>query len=175
MLAAMKPLSILAALVISLVLVAGAPLPRLKVSDNKRFLVTADGKPFFYLGDTAWELFHRLAREEAEAYLKNRAPKGFTHIPAVILAEEDGLHAPNANGDVPLIGDDPAKPNEKYFEHVDFIVKRAGELGLYIGMLPTWGDKWNLGKRTGPEIFTPENAGSYARWLAMRYKTATNI
>jgi hypothetical protein len=32
----------------------------LKVSDNQRFLVMADGKPFFWTGDTAWELFHRL-------------------------------------------------------------------------------------------------------------------
>ncbi len=30
-------------------------LPRLVVSDNKRFLATADGRPFFWLGDTAWE------------------------------------------------------------------------------------------------------------------------
>ena len=29
--------------------------PRLKVSGNKRFLVYEDGKPFFWLGDTAWE------------------------------------------------------------------------------------------------------------------------
>ena len=42
-------------------------LPRLKVSENQRFLVKEDGKPFFYLGDTAWELFHRLNREEADA------------------------------------------------------------------------------------------------------------
>ena len=41
-------------------LTALAQVPQLKVSENKRFLVTADGKPFFYLGDTAWELFHRL-------------------------------------------------------------------------------------------------------------------
>ncbi len=47
-------------------------LPRIKVSDNQRFL-TADGKPFFWLGDTAWELFHRLNREEAVAYLDARA------------------------------------------------------------------------------------------------------
>jgi hypothetical protein len=40
-------------------------LPRLKVSDNHRFLVTQDGKPFFYLADTAWELFHRLDRQQA--------------------------------------------------------------------------------------------------------------
>ena len=46
----MKSLPVLLALAISLGLApAAAPLPRLKVSDNKRFLVTADGKPFFYL------------------------------------------------------------------------------------------------------------------------------
>ena len=49
-----------------------AAAPVLKVSENKRFLVTEDGQPFFYLGDTAWELFHRLNREEADAYLRER-------------------------------------------------------------------------------------------------------
>ena len=41
---------------------ASGSLPVLKVSDNRRFLVTADDRPFFWLGDTAWELFHRLNR-----------------------------------------------------------------------------------------------------------------
>ncbi|MBE3068735.1 MAG: DUF4038 domain-containing protein, partial [Planctomycetes bacterium] len=41
----------------------------LKVSANRRFLVHADGTPFFYLADTAWELFHKLEREEADRYL----------------------------------------------------------------------------------------------------------
>ncbi|MBA4056420.1 MAG: hypothetical protein C0490_17020, partial [Marivirga sp.] len=58
---------------------------QLRVSSNQRFLQTADGKPFFWLGDTAWELFHRLSREEADKYLKNRADKGFTVIQAVVL------------------------------------------------------------------------------------------
>lgn len=31
---------------------------RLRVSSNGHFLEYADGCPFFYLGDTAWELFH---------------------------------------------------------------------------------------------------------------------
>lgn len=62
---------------------AAATAPRLKVSENKRFLVYADGKPFFWLGDTAWELFHRSSREEADRYLENRARKGFTVIQAV--------------------------------------------------------------------------------------------
>src|SRR5687768_5232210 len=78
-----------------LLLMVATSVSQLKVSENKRFLVTADGKPFFWLGDTAWELFHRLTREEAEKYLKNRADKGFTVIQAVVLAELDGLHDPN--------------------------------------------------------------------------------
>ena len=76
----------------------------LKVSDNKRFLVDEDGRPFFYLGDTAWELFHRLTLEEARYYLNDRATKHFTVIQAVVLAEIDGLHVPNMNGDTPLYG-----------------------------------------------------------------------
>jgi hypothetical protein len=52
---------------------APAAAPRLKASGNHRFLVKEDGAPFFYLGDTAWELFHRLNREEADQYLENRA------------------------------------------------------------------------------------------------------
>ncbi|GEM_PF-3683377 len=38
--------------------------PVLRVSSNGRYLVYSDGTPFFWLGDTAWELFHRLNRTE---------------------------------------------------------------------------------------------------------------
>lgn len=157
-------------------LFAYTSIAQLKVSDNKRFLVTADGKPFFWLGDTAWELFHRLTREEAEKYLKNRADKGFTVIQAVALAELDGLHDPNPYGEIPLENDDPAKPREAYFQHVDFIINKAAELGLHIGLLPTWGDKvikdrWGA----GPEIFNTENAKVYGRWIGNRYKNKNII
>ncbi len=148
-----------------------AALPDLKVSANKRFLVTADGKPFFYLGDTAWELFHRLNREEATIYLENRARKGFTVIQAVALAELDGLKDPNPYGHLPLTDSDPLRPEPKYWEHVDFIVNKANSLGLYIGFLPTWGDKWNNRGR-GPEAFTAANAEAYGQWLGHRYRDA---
>ena len=141
----------------------------LKISSDHRFIITSDGKPFFYLGDTAWELFHRLNREEADQYLENRAAKGFTVIQAVVLAELDGLRDSNPYGEVPLIDLDPRKPNEKYFEHVDYIVNKAESLGMFIGMLPTWGDKFNIKWGQGPEIFTPENAYDFGRFLGNRY------
>lgn len=149
---------------------------QLQVSDNKRFLQTTNGKPFFWLGDTAWELFHRLNREEAEKYLKNRADKGFNVIQAVALAELDGLYDPNPYGEIPLDNDDPTKPREAYFQHVDFIIRKAEQLGLYIGLLPTWGDKVFKDKwGAGPEIFNTENAKVYGRWIGNRYKTQRNI
>jgi len=147
----------------------------LKVSENKRFLVHADGTPFFWLGDTAWELFHRLGREDAERYLENRRAKRFTVIQAVALAELDGLHDPNPYGQKPLEQDDPLKPNEEYWKHVDWIVKKAEEKGLYIGLLPTWGDKVTKMWGVGPEIFSVENARAYGKWIASRYKDAPNI
>jgi hypothetical protein len=159
-------------LLIVLLLQAGtAAAQRLRVSDNQRYLVKQDGTPFFYLGDTAWELFHRLNREETDRYLKNRADKGYTVIQAVALAEVNGLRDPNPYGHVPLIDEDPTKPNDAYFQHVDYIVNKAEELGLTIGMLPTWGDKvfkerWGV----GPEIFNPQNARVYGEYVGRRYK-----
>jgi Protein of unknown function (DUF4038)/Putative collagen-binding domain of a collagenase len=151
--------------------------PRLKVSENKRFLVYEDGKPFFWLGDTAWELFHRLNREDAERYLKNRADKGFTVIQAVAIAELDGHSDPNAYGHLPLIDLDPTKPAVKegpandYWDLVDYIVDKANALGLTIGFLPTWGRYWHdKTKETGKPLFTMANAEVYGEWLGKRYK-----
>ncbi len=87
-----------------------------------------------------------------------------------MLAELDGLHAPNPYGHKPLLDDDPARPNEDYFQHVDFIVDRAAELGLFIGMLPSWGDKVNKKWGAGPVVFTPENAVVYGEFLGRRYR-----
>ncbi len=142
----------------------------LRVSENKRYLETETGKPFLWIGDTAWELFHKLNREDAQMYLKNRAEKGFSVIQAVVIAEMDGLKTPNAYGETPLIGLNPETPNEKYFEHVDFIVNEAQKLGLFIGMLPTWGDKVTDAHGGGPVIFNETNARIYGDFLGKRYK-----
>jgi hypothetical protein len=167
----MTPLRLWFVLLLAALPVCGA-LPQLHVSDNHRFLVRQDGRPFFYLGDTAWELFHRLSREEAERYLRDRADQGFTVIQAVVLAELDGLGKPNPYGHRPLRNNDPLQPEEDYFRDVDWIVAKANSLGLYIGLLPTWGDKWNKKWGAGPEIFTPENAAAYGEWIGRRYKDA---
>lgn len=151
-------------------------LPRIRVSDNGRFLATETGAPFFWLADTAWELFHRLTREEAAHYFATRQRQRFNVIQAVALAEFDGLRTPNAYGDLPLINDDPTQPNERYFAYLDELIKLAAAHDLYIGLLPTWGDKVNhrqWGK--GPVVFNEANAHVYGRYLGKRYGGQSNV
>jgi len=159
-------------------------LSRLRVDETGRYLANEDGTPFFWLGDTAWELFHKLSREEADHYLRNRASLGFTVIQAVALAEFEGVTTDNAYGRRPLRVDaagmpDPCQPDiggeYDYWQHVDYVVERAGELGLHIALLPTWGDKFNLMWGKGPVIFNEANARAYGQWLGTRYRHATNI
>ncbi len=141
----------------------------IRVSENKRYLVKADGTPFFYLADTAWELFYRLDREQADQYLKNRVQKGFTVIQAVVLEVRRCVIEANAYGHLPFKDNNPLKPVEAYFKHVDYIVNKAEELGLVIGMLPTWGCYWS---ENNPEqiIFNETNARSYGEYIGKRYK-----
>ncbi len=145
---------------------------RLKVSSNHRFLVTTDDRPFFWLGDTAWELFHRLDRTEAELYLADRAAKGFTVIQAVALAELDGLKVPNQQGHLPLLAEGYLVPEVKegpdndYWDDVEWTIRLAGQKGLYVGLLPLWAK------------YRPADTGTcerYGRFIGERFKNQSNI
>ncbi|MEM7574845.1 MAG: DUF4038 domain-containing protein [Bacteroidota bacterium] len=143
----------------------------LAVSESGTHLIYADdASPFFYLADTAWELLHRLDLRESKHYLQQRAKDGFNVIQCVFLAELEGIRTPNRNGDFALIDGDPTRINPAYLEQVDAVLAEAERLGLYLGLLPTWGDKFNLKWGVGPEIFTPENAEIFGRLLAEHYR-----
>lgn len=150
---------------------------RICVSDNHRFLQLSDGTPFFYLGDTAWELFHRLDRDEAEFYLRDRALKGFNLIQAVLISEFNGDETPNIYGYLPISEHDPLRPlvidgEYDYWDHVDYVVYKANSLGLTIALLPTWGSFWG---DTNKKIFFEQNAEIYGKFIGNRYKDADVI
>ena len=148
---------------------------RIIASPDGHYLQHANGQPFFWLGDTAWELFHRLTLKEIIQYLNNRKSKGFNVIQAVALAEFNGLAVPNRNGALPLINQNPETPNEEYFRFIDTVVTLARSRGMYIGLLPTWGDKVTLLWGTGPVVFTQDNAYKYGSWIGRRYKESPNV
>lgn len=174
-------------LTLLLVFICNFTYSQIKVSSNGRYLETKDGKPFYWLGDTAWELFHRLTREEAEEYLETRRKQGYNVLQAVALAEMNGIREPNRYGKLPLVNEDPTQlavtpgndPDNKdeydYWDHVDFVINKAAEKGMYIGLLPTWGDKVAHLWGEGPIIFNEKNAGIFGATLAKRYSDNWNI
>jgi hypothetical protein len=148
---------------------------RLRVSADGHFLETTNDRPFFWLGDTGWELFHRLDFEEIQTYLNDRYAKGFNVIQAVILAEFDGIKKPNRYGALPLNNFNIETPNPRYFQLVDTVVKMAAQKDMFMCLLPTWGDKVTPKWGTGPVIFNEKNAYTYGKWLGNRYKDDENI
>jgi hypothetical protein len=146
----------------------------IRVGPDGRYFVDASGQPFFWLGDTAWPLFAQYTRAEAEAYLDNRAEKGFTVIQGVLAwgggtGYEEKAPGPNYAGDPPWLAG-PAKPNPDYFAHVDHLVGYAAARGLILAMLPTWGYYVN-----DVDAFDAVSARAYGRWLGERYKDAPNV
>src|SRR5436190_269100 len=93
------------------------------------------GTPFFYLGENVETLFWRLTREETDYYLKDRAAKGFSVVLAQIVSKLN-LHDPNAYGEIAFLGGDISRPNEKYFQHIDWVVERARSYGLRVALAP---------------------------------------
>jgi len=142
---------------------------RLQVSPNGHFLQYADGMPFFWLGDTGWDLFRKLKKEEVEKYLENRKQKGFNVIQAVILSDY-----PNKYGNRSFKDHDPLQAVEDYFELVDWTVKKALQKQMFMALLPTWGDKVTGSRREAP-LLNEANAYAYGSFLGKRYKDDPNI
>ncbi|WP_240755329.1 glycoside hydrolase family 140 protein [Pedobacter sp. SYP-B3415] len=152
--------------------------PWLSVSENRRFLTTGDGKPFFWLGDTGWLLFRKLKREEANEYLDDRRKKGFNVIQVMVIHD---LPQMNAYGDSaisrndlsrPLLtkGSDPADSLQyDYWDHADYIIDLAAKKGLYMALVPVWGSNVKSGK------VTAQQGAAFAEFLAKRYRNRWNI
>ncbi len=51
--------------------------PPLRISENHRYLIDAQDRPFLLQGDAAWSLIANTTKEEAIHYLDNRRAKGF--------------------------------------------------------------------------------------------------
>jgi hypothetical protein len=151
---------------------------KIAVSANGRFFQYKDGRPFFWLGDTAWNLFQRLDRDETERYLENRRLKGFNVIQAVAFHGSgeknaygcDALLESNAGRPKVTPGNDFSKPGEyDYWDHIDWVVDLAAKKGLYIGLLPVWGSSVKT------KALNAGNVEMYGRFLAARYKNKPNL
>jgi hypothetical protein len=153
------------ALLLPLARLGAAPLPAIKVADNHRYFVKADGTPFFWLGDTAWGIFNHPTPEEVDLYLADRAAKGFTVIQGVI-ALWDYNSRTNPDGQLPFLNRDLGQINEAYYKNVDAILDQVAAHGMYMAVLPFWIKNSGNMLASGDN---PEKMKAYCRFLAQRY------
>ena len=156
--------------------ISNAQMQPLKISANKRYFVTGNNQPFFWLGDTGWLLFKKCTKEEVVKYLDDRKAKGFNVIQVMLLHE---LDVTDAYGDSALINKNIATPKNlhdepqppileyDYWNNVDFVIHQAAKRGIYMALVPIWGG--NI------KNVTVAQAKSYAVFLANRFKNKTNI
>ena len=150
-----------------------------------RYLVGQSGRPFLIHGEAAWTLLVRLTREEVDRYLEDRQRRGINTL-LIDLLEVDlrvygisGASSPrNVYGEAPFLDPgDYTRPNEKYFAHVDWVLKRAAEHGFLVLLTPSYlgyegGDQgwYRAMRRNGPERLR-----AYGRYLGSRYRKMKNI
>src|SRR5215813_2705289 len=121
---------------VSVALAAG-PYP-LRLGAHHRHVVDQSGAPFLIEGDTPWSLIVGLTREEAEQNLENRRRTGFNSI-IVNLIDHKYRGPVNRYGEGPFTAPgDFSTPNEKYFEHADWVIRKAAEKGIQIFLAPIY-------------------------------------
>lgn len=142
----------------------------MSIGENRRFLVTQSGEPFFWLGDTAWLMLPRLSREDIDSYLRIRAAQRFTviHLAAVVAGSATNGES-NAYGHAPLGDGRLDQPADEYFAHLDYVIARAAAHGIYVAILP-----WlaRPGDAPGEAPADPAGGGAVllAGYLARRYR-----
>jgi hypothetical protein len=136
------------------------------VSPNGRYFVNQDGDPFFWLGDTQWELFRNFTLEEVREILENRKRKGFSVIQVMLTGVGEGTK-PNLAGQTPWENNNPITPNERYFENVDSAIRIGQEKGLILVL--------GIFHQLQTSRITMDNARKYAEWIANRYRKEPNI
>ncbi len=133
-----------------------AQVTKLQISDNHRFLETADGHPFIWIGDTNW-FFAKLPPATLEQILDRRAAQGFT---VMQISCREKLY--NGEGPGPI-----TTPNEQWWSYLDTYVENCAERGMYVGITLGW---WSVAKRN-----SEKDLYRFGRWVGDRYKNQDNV
>lgn len=125
-----------------------------------------------WLADTAWVMLHALRRSEITEYLDRRRSQGFTAVQIALVDPEGAEDLANAAGVAPFIDDDPARPNDAYFDHAEAVIDLIAAHGMRVGLVPMWGelvtgDDWLGNDRR--RLFDADSARAYGRYLGARF------
>src|SRR5882757_3178588 len=149
----------------------------LTVGADHRHLVDQTGAPFLVQGDAAWSLISGLTSEEAEKYLEDRRSKGFNSV-IVNLIEHQFRGPVDRYGQNPFtVPGDFSTPNEKYFAHADWVIRKAAEKGIQVFLAPVYLGYIGTNEGWVKEVLAngPEKSRDWGRYVGKRYAGFDNI
>ena len=141
----------------------------LKVSDDRHYLIHENGRPFFWLGNTAWLLPERLTRDEVDFYLSREREEGYNveQIQVLNAIPTFNIYGRQANDEQFSFAQFTSKNVYGYWDHLDYIVDKAEANGIYIAMDCIWGSQISR--------MNVQQAATYGKFLGNRYKDKPNI
>jgi hypothetical protein len=120
------------------------------VSENKRYLVDQDGRPWMMNGDSPQCMSANLSVDDMEYFFTNRARHGFNAAWVNLICgpyTHGRDDASTYDGIAPFTdGKDLTTPNPKYWERMDTMVELAQRSGITL-------------------VLDPAETGSFAEWL----------
>ena len=119
----------------------------IKVSEDRRRLARADGTPFFWFADTAWNGPLLATDADWQMYLDKRKAQGFTAIQWV-ATHWRGSPAGDASGRMPYTGANPIRIDPEFFRRLETrhnAILRAGMVSAPVML-------WAIATPKGPEI-----------------------
>ncbi len=168
--------SLISGLLFAMVAWGAGPYP-IRVGPDHRHVVDQQGAPFLIQGDAPWSIISGLTREEEEQYLENRRQKGFNSI--IVNLIEHKFHGPvDRYGEGPFTTPgDFSTPNEKYFEHADWVIRKAAEKGIQVFLAPIYLGYIHTDEGWVEEALAngPEKCRGWGRYLGKRYRDFDNL
>jgi hypothetical protein len=169
----------------------------LSASNDQRYLVDRQNKPFPILGRTSWSIISQ-SPEGYKAYIENTLAHGFNAIEmAGIFHWKDSNHPPfNGAGDFPFVkrlngaawdgslaykdtatdAPDFTTPNEKYWQYVDTFLNYCQSKGILVLFFPAYVGYPNTDQGWMTELLAngPQKIHDYGKWIAARYALMRN-
>jgi len=135
----------------------------LRVSDDGRLLVHADGTPFLWIGDTCWAASARATAEEWKQYVADRATRGYSVLQLSIAPDWALQHSRLGIPPFLSVLPDITKPNPRFFQEMDRKLALANDRGLVVMM---------VGLMETPYRYPPpEQIAVLSRYVAARYSS----
>ena len=113
----------------------------IRVSASRHHLIHADGEPFFWLGDTAWNGPLKSDEQDWATYLADRAQKGFNVI-QFVATQWIGATG-DADGRPAYQGQETIRIEPAFFQRLDRRVDMINQSGMIAAPVLAWAAAWN--------------------------------